>query len=201
VKILEVIQEDAWKDFIGQGLGDLTGGSRGILSNLKDISKTPDTTSSATTTSSASDTSGTGSGQPVVIGNEKRTGGTISWRTNNPGNVEYGDFAKGYGAIGWAMSGDGEKVAVMPTLDAGIKMQIALWRRPSYNNRTIDQGAQRWAGANAGKRNTPYAQALASAAGATIDTKVSDLSDSQVSEMVKAQMKLEGFKPGTVTTA
>jgi hypothetical protein len=136
----------------------------------------------------------------VIIGKEKRSGGTISWRTNNPGNVMYGDFAKSHGAIGFAKSGDGEPVAIMPTLDHGIKMQMSLWRRSMYNNKTIDLGSQQWATANKGKRGTPYARDLAQAAGASIDTKVADLSDDQLKRMVTAQMRWEGFKPGTITT-
>jgi hypothetical protein len=135
----------------------------------------------------------------VIIGNQKRSGGTISWRTNNPGNVMYGSFAKSHGAIGSAKSGDGEPVAIMPTLDHGIKMQMDLWRRPAYNNGTIDQGARRWAASVGAKKETsPYTMDLAKAAGVNINAKVADLSDDQLKRMVTAQMRWEGFKPGTV---
>lgn len=140
-------------------------------------------------------------GKSVIIGNEKRIGGTISWRTHNPGNVQYGDFARRYGAIGSAMAGDGEPVAIMPTLDHGWQMQVALWRRPKYNNGTINQGCRIWAtGVRDYKGISPYTIALADAAGASVHTKVSELSDSQLKNMVKRQAKLEGFKVGTVTT-
>lgn len=140
-------------------------------------------------------------GKAVIIGNERRVGGTISWRTNNPGNVQYGDFARRYGAIGSAMAGDGEPVAIMPTLDHGWKMQVALWRRPKYNNGTIDQGCRIWAtGVGSKKGTSQYTIDLADAAGASIHTKVSELSDEQLKNMVKRQAKLEGFKVGTVTT-
>jgi hypothetical protein len=136
----------------------------------------------------------------VIIGKEKRSGGTISWRTNNPGNVMYGDFAKSHGAIGFAKSGDGEPVAIMPTLDHGIKMQMALWRRPMYNNGTIDQGMRKWAtGVGSKKETSPYTIDLAKAAGVSINTRVADLSDAQLKNMVQAQSRWEGFKPGTIT--
>jgi hypothetical protein len=136
----------------------------------------------------------------VIIGNQKRTGGTISWRCNNPGNVMYGAFAKSHGALGSAKAGDTEPVAIMPTLDHGIKMQMALWRRPMYNNGTIDQGMRKWAtGVGSKKETSPYTIDLAKAAGASINTKVSDLSDSQLKQMVIKQAKWEGFKTGTVT--
>lgn len=183
------------------------------LSSYINSDKTPNTPSNTTpsrpTTTPASEltnagpapTTASAKGREVIIGNEKRTGGTISWRTNNPGNVQYGDFARRYGAIGSAMAGDGEPVAIMPTLDHGWKMQMALWRRPKYNNGTINQGCRNWAtGVRDYKGISPYTIALADAAGASIHTKVSELSDEQLKNMVKKQAKLEGFKVGTVTT-
>lgn len=140
-------------------------------------------------------------GKSVIIGNEKRTGGSISWRTNNPGNVQYGPKAKIFGAIGSAIASDGEPVAIMPTLEHGWKMQIALWRTPRYNNGTINQGCRTWAKAVGDYKGIhPYTIALADAVGASVHTKVSELSDEQLKNMVKRQAKLEGFKVGTVTT-
>ena len=136
----------------------------------------------------------------VIIGNEKRSGGTISWRCNNPGNVMYGSFAKSHGALGSTKAADTEPVAIMPTLDHGWKMQMDLWRRPAYNNGTIDQGCRRWAGGVGAKKETSqYTIDLAQAAGASINTRVSDLSDAQLKNMVKKQAHWEGFKVGTVT--
>lgn len=168
-------------------------------SSVSSIAPTSDKPSSDVKPSS--DTKTSVKGNSVIIGNQKRTGGTISWRTNNPGNVMYGQFAKSHGAIGYVHAADTEPVAIMPTLDHGIKMQMSLWRRPMYNNKTIDLGCQQWATANKGKRGTPYARDLAQAAGASIDTKVADLSDNQLKRMITAQMRWEGFKPGTVSQA
>ena len=141
----------------------------------------------------------------VIIGNEKRAGGTISWRTNNPGNVSYGNFSKQFGALGaWTRAnGDQQQrtvgIAIMPTLEDGLKMQMALWRRPMYNNGTIDQGCRKWAeGVGAQKETSQYTIDLARAAGADINTRVADLSDDQLKNMVKQQSKWEGFKPGQV---
>ena len=158
-------------------------------------------TPSATVGAKSAPSTAVSKGKSVIIGNEKRIGGTISWRTNNPGNVQYGDFARRHGAIGSAMAGDGEPVAIMPTLDHGWQMQVALWRRPKYNNGTINQGCRNWAtGVRDYKGISPYTIALADAAGASVHTKVSELSNEQLKNMVKRQAKLEGFKVGTVTT-
>jgi len=148
----------------------------------------------------------TSSGKSVVIGNEKRIGGTVSWRTNNPGNVSYGDLARDFGAIGTWKNANGDTqqqttgIAVMPSLEAGIKLQMALWRRPLYNNYSIGHGVSRWTGQNQGP-DSQYAISLAQAAGATPETRVSDLTDDQLKNMVKQQAQWEGFKVGRIEPA
>jgi hypothetical protein len=194
MKIKELVQEDSFQDF----LGNIISGRKGdnITPNSNNSASPDDSNNTAGATSAHVEKDGS-----VIIGNQKRSGGTISWRCNNPGNVMYGSFAKGFGALGSAKAGDTEPVAIMPTLDHGLRMQMALWRKPMYNNLTIDKGCQQWAVAVKKQgRGSQYARDLAAGAGATIDTKVSDLSDDQLKGMVKAQMKWEGFKPGTVTT-
>ena len=133
----------------------------------------------------------------ITIGDKKRVGGHINWRANNPGNNMFSDLAKQFGAVGYIRAGDKEPVAIMPSMDAGIKLQMAQWRSPKYNNGTIDQGCQLWAVANRGIRGTDYARDLAHAAGATIDTPVKDLTDAQLSKMCAKQGHWEGG-PNTV---
>lgn len=158
-------------------------------------------TPSTTVGAKSAPTTAVATGKSVIIGNEKRTGGSISWRANNPGNVMYGPVSKSLGALGSIKAADGEPVAIMPTLEHGWKLAITQWRRPKYNNLTINQGCRIWATA-VGKYTgiSPYTLALANAAGVSVHTKVSELSDEQLINMVKRQAKLEGFKVGTVTT-
>jgi hypothetical protein len=190
MKITELVKEDSFDTFLGSlvGIGDKSSSSSTSTPN--------DSNNTAGATSAHVEKDGS-----VIIGNQKRSAGSISWRCNNPGNVMYGSFAKGFGALGSAKAADTEPVAIMPTLDHGLRMQMALWRKPMYNNLTIDKGCQQWAvDVKKQGRGSQYARDLAAGADATIDTKVSDLSDDQLKGMVKAQMKWEGFKPGTVTT-
>jgi hypothetical protein len=154
----------------------------------------------ATASSRYASGAGSQNSQEVVINGEKRTGGTISWRTNNPGNNVYGPLAKKYGAIGSVLAKDGEPVAIFPTLEQGLNMQMAQWRRPKYNNVSIGQGVHMWTGGNQ-PPNSPYATSLAKAAGATPDTLVSSLSDAQLKAMVAKQATWEGYKPGKITKA
>jgi LysM repeat protein/ribosomal protein S13 len=140
----------------------------------------------------------------VIIGNEKRAGGTVSWRTNNPGNVSYGDLAKQHGAIGTWKKADGDKqqrttgIAIMPTLDAGTNLQMSLWRRPLYNNRSIVSAVNMWTKGIESNNLTTYASDLAKAAGVDVNAKVADLSDEQLRNLVKKQAHWEGFKPGQI---
>jgi hypothetical protein len=182
-------------DYISSGLSDV--GNAVVKAGKSAI----DAGSDAVSTMVSSNKNTASKGREVIIGNEKRTGGSISWRTNNPGNVQYGSKARSFGAIGSIKASDGEPVAIMPTLDHGWRMQIALWRTPKYNNGTINQGCRTWAKAVGDYKGIhPYTIALADAAGVSVHTKVSELSDAQLKNIVKRQAKLEGFKVGTVTT-
>ena len=141
-------------------------------------------------------------GSSVNTGKEIHTGGTVSWRTNNPGNVSYGDLAKQYGAIGTWKNPDGDQqqkttgIAIMPSIEDGDKLKMGLWKRPMYIDKTIDEGVAQWTGTTG--LGSAYAKDLANAAGATMETKIRALSESQLMSMVTKQRQWEGFKPGKV---
>jgi hypothetical protein len=147
-------------------------------------------------------------GNSVKIGNEIRKGGTVSWRTNNPGNGSYAGITQQFGAIGTWKNPNGDEqqrttgIAIFPNMEAGEKYKIAQWLRPMYVDKTIDQGAQQWAEAakNFGP-GSPYAKGLAKAAGVPLDTVVGTLTNSQLLSMTRHQTKLEGFREGQVVQA
>jgi len=147
-------------------------------------------------------------GKEVRIGKEIRKGGSVAWRTNNPGNVSWSGIAKHYGAIGtWRdPNGDsqqrGDGIAIMPNEAAGDALKVGLWRRPMYNDLTIDLGVQQWAeAAKKEGRGSNYAKDLARAAGATLDTILGTLTDQQLTNMVKKQRVWESWRPGSVVQA
>lgn len=151
---------------------------------------------------------GTQQGQEVRIGNEIRKGGTVSWRTNNPGNVSYGELSKKYGAVGRWIKPDGDKqqrtsgIAIMPTLAHGQQLKMALWRRPMYLDLDIDHGVSLWTlGTPTANLGTAYAKDMARAAGVPLTTRIRDLNDAQLKAMTIKQQKWEGFKEGTVSKA
>jgi len=138
----------------------------------------------------------------IIIGDQKRIGGTLNWRANNPGNNMMSDMAKDFGAIGWIRADDGVKTAIFPTLEMGTRLQMAQWRTPKYNNLTIDAGCQLWAtGVAQQGYGSTYARDLARAAGATIDTKVKDLTDDQLKKMCLKQGRWEGNNPNVKVVA
>ena len=72
-------------------------------------------------------------------GTEERTGGTLAWRTNNPGNIVWSDFAKKHGAIGKV-----GVTAVFPTLEVGRAAEKALLESPAYSKLTLEQIIRKW---------------------------------------------------------
>lgn len=88
-------------------------------------------------------------------------------RNNNPGNIEYGDFAKRMGATG----SDG-RFAIFPTAQAGLSAMSALLQ--SYANRGIDTAksiVSRWA--PKGENDVgAYSRAVANALGVSPDASL-----------------------------
>lgn len=67
--------------------------------------------------------------------------GSRSYRNNNPGNIEYGDFAKAHGATG----SDG-RFAIFPDYQSGRNAQEKLlFESPGYKDLTLGQAINRWA--------------------------------------------------------
>lgn len=143
----------------------------------------------------------------VRIGNTIRKGGTVSWRTQNPGNISYAEITKKHGALLPFINPNGDKqqrtvgIAVMPTLEAGENAQMELWRRPFYNNRSIASAVKMWVEGKEfqdGEQPKNYAIDLAKAAGVDVFSLVKDLDDLQLRSLVQKQKHWEGYRPGTV---
>ncbi|MFD6319881.1 phage tail tape measure protein [Methylorubrum thiocyanatum] len=163
----------------GSALGNTGIGGRGIIGGGQ-------------TSPGLSAGSGTGadaaSSGPAVPG-DKRMGGSRSWRNNNPGNIEYGPFARSMGATGT----DG-RFAVFPDYKSGRNAQEKLlFEGKNYANLTLAQAIRRWAPAS--ENNVP---AYIAAMGADPNTRMKDFSPSQRSTLLDAMQKHEGWKPGKV---
>ncbi len=123
-----------------------------------------------------------------------KIGGSRSWRNNNPGNLEYGRFAKKHGAIGT----DG-RFAVFPSEEVGHKAKVALLKSGSYINKTIKGAILRYA-PSFENNSAWYANTIAKYAGVSVDTKLNSLTEDQFNKLVKSMTMVEGWKEGRTET-
>jgi uncharacterized protein YcbK (DUF882 family) len=130
----------------------------------------------------------------LADGSTERRDGARNWRNNNPGNIQYGDFAKKYGALG----SDG-RFAIFPSYDAGRKAKESLlFEGKGYAGMNIQQAIFRYAPPN--ENNTQnYVATVAGAIGVPASTPLSQLNAQQRTAMLNAMEKVEGFKTGKVT--
>jgi hypothetical protein len=119
--------------------------------------------------------------------------GSRNWRNNNPGNLEYGGFAIGMGAVGT----DG-RFAVFPTYDAGRRAKEALiFEGKNYAGLSLSAAINRYAPPV--ENNTGWYQNTVLASVGGVDKPMSDYSASERQSIMDAMEKVEGFKPGSVT--
>lgn len=118
-----------------------------------------------------------------------RVGGSRSWRNNNPGNIEFGAFARSMGATGT----DG-RFAKFPSYEAGRKAQEKLlFESRNYKDLTLGQAIRRWAPAS--ENNVPaYLRAM----GADPNTRMNQFSPEQRKTLLDNMQRHEGWRVGTV---
>jgi hypothetical protein len=128
-----------------------------------------------------------------------RRSGARNWRNNNPGNIEYGGFTQGKGAI----SPD-PRFAIFPTYKQGRQAKSDLiFTTSKYKDLPISQAIATYAPAF--ENNTAsYARQVISAAAVPADrggpdAKMKDLNKAEQERVLDAMEKVEGFRPGTVT--
>jgi hypothetical protein len=126
-------------------------------------------------------------------GTVQRREGTRAWRNNNPGNIEFGDFARSRGAVGT----DG-RFAVFPSYEDGRAAKEALlFESPSYRDRTIAGAINRYAPPSENDTRN-YVGTITNALGVSPDTPLSDLTPDQRNLMLNTMERIEGFRPGRV---
>lgn len=144
-------------------------------------------------------------------GSFRKVGGSRSWRNNNPGNMEYGTFAKAHGAIGT----DG-RFAIFPTEQAGRRAKEALIfesdggkRLPNnpldygagigYRNKTLTQMIAAYAPAS--ENNTrAYQQRVLAAVGGR-NKRMRDYTPAERKAIMQSMLVVEGWKEGRVEGA
>lgn len=121
----------------------------------------------------------------------KRTGAR-NWRDNNPGNLNYGELAKSYGALG-----ADPRFAIFPSLEDGEKAREGLLFGPSYSGLTIAGAVSKYAPPSEND-TAKYISEVLKATGAAATDVVGQLNASQRKSMLDSMARVEGFKTGTV---
>ncbi len=122
----------------------------------------------------------------------KRIGGTPAWRNSNPGNIRYTTFSRRVGAIGSAGG-----FAVFPDEATGMYAIKALLRTDSYNKLTIAAAISRYA-PPVENDTAAYQRRLGQLTGLSINMRMSELTDAQLTQVANAIRTIEGWTPGTI---
>lgn len=105
-------------------------------------------------------------------------------RNNNPGNLEYGNFAQRHGAVG----SDG-RYAVFPTKEIGWNAKINLLKTDTYQNLSIKDAFNRYAPSS---ENPNYIRDLRSYTGFDLNRQMNSLNEQEFNTLVNAVAKIEG---------
>ena len=125
-------------------------------------------------------------------GNFRKVGGSRSWRNNNPGNIEYGDFARRYGAIGT----DG-RFAIFPDEATGQRARAALiFNGDKYRNLTLTQAIERYAPSSENHTTAYQRRVLAAVGGANLP--MHKYSPAQQQAILRTMQDVEGWKVGRI---
>ena len=123
-----------------------------------------------------------------------RSGGSVAWRNNNPGNIKASQFAINNGAIGTT-----DKWAVFPDERTGLDAVKKLLRSHNYNNLTVSAAIHRWAPFSDGNNPTQYSKHVSNMTGLPSDAVIQDLSDNDLEKIARAIQRVEGWEVGTET--
>jgi hypothetical protein len=123
----------------------------------------------------------------------KRTGGSIAWRNNNPGNIRYRN-TEFYRKLGLVGSADG--FAVFADEESGMRAIEALLRTKNYNNKTIAGAIERYSPPSENDTYS-YQRHVQKFTGLPIDKKMSSLTAEELRTLVKAIRHKEGWTVGT----
>jgi hypothetical protein len=126
---------------------------------------------------------------------ESRTGGTLAWRNNNPGNMEYGDFARSKGAIG----SDG-RFAVFPDYQSGRAAKESLiFEGGRYKDLSLKDAISRYAPPSENNTNAYQNSVLASVGGQ--NKRMADFTAAERTAILDSMQRVEGYRVGSVTNA
>jgi RHS repeat-associated protein len=141
--------------------------------------------------------SSTSSGRTTTIthanGSVETRHGNIAFRDNNPGDIRPDENTKGYGQIGVDKVPGNGSFLVFENSSAGEAALNHLLGTASVQSRSIGDEMKRFAPPS--DRNNPvaYARSLSAAVGASVNTKIGNLTPAQHSGFVEQIKRSEGF--------
>jgi len=137
----------------------------------------------------------TATGSPTITysNGEMRSGGDRNWRSNNPGDIEYGDFAIKMGAIG----SDG-RFAIFPSEEMGRRAADALLKGDLYSKLSAADAIKKWAPPNENDSGS-YIKNVAKMANLDMSKRYVDMSREEQGRFLDAMKKVEGGRVGTIT--
>lgn len=126
---------------------------------------------------------------------ETRTGGSLSWRLNNPGLIFFGPFAKSVGAIG----SDG-RYAIFSSYESGrtaVEKLLFESNDRGYKNLSLENALKRYAPKSEGF-NTDYYISSMGETGIPLTKLLSDFTEAERNTLLTHLEKIERFTPGKV---
>src|SRR5262245_17279677 len=120
--------------------------------------------------------------------------GSFAWLNNNPGNITGvpggPDFGQYPGKFNW------HNFLIFPTWEAGFNAIALLLRGSGYVDLSILDASKKYAPASDGNDPVTYANAVATALGIPVSTRVGDLDDDQMLTMQYKIWEIEGVIAG-----
>lgn len=128
---------------------------------------------------------------------ELRTGGNITWRTNNPAKIRWGKFAESQGGH---QPGKDQSVAIFSSEEAGIEAnRKLLFDTPVYSGLTLKDAIYKYAPANYGYSPASYLAKVKSYTNIDENKVLNSFSKSEQDSLMNAIKLTEGWTPGVVT--
>jgi len=124
---------------------------------------------------------------------ENWSGGSLTWRLNNPGAIEWGAFAIEHGAIGNA-----NRWAIFPNYQTGYNAASSLLNSNRYSRLTVNEAIGKWAPDNEND-TAAYQRFIKSKTGINPNSIMRSLTPQQRSSLLEAIIQYEHYEPGTIT--
>ena len=126
-----------------------------------------------------------------------KTGGSLNWRFNNPGNLISVKNQPGKIGVGVVYNPEKHLFAIFSSIEVGEKAKKTLLKK-KYSDYTIPDMMKKYAPGNDGNDPDAYARFILSESGVSKDEKVGDLDDTKFDKVLRAISKKEGgLKSGT----